>query len=92
MINSSSMLVISPELAMCELDGGAALINLASGSYFKLNGTAAKFCSLIEAPKTFAAVLEDMHAIYDVGKDILEPELIALVEAMSAQGLLSITD
>lgn len=87
-VRPSSIINASADVAACELDGGAALIDLKSGDYFKLNETAHFFWSLIGTPRSLKDIMTAMADHYDVDAAVLDADVRALVADLSQQGLI----
>ncbi|ESQ81412.1 hypothetical protein AEAC466_21520 [Asticcacaulis sp. AC466] len=73
----------------CELDGGAALLDLKSGSYFRLNQTGSFVWSLLESPRAFGELFDAMAGHFDVDAEILSQDLKALIGSLLERGLIS---
>jgi hypothetical protein len=73
----------------CELDGGAALLDLKSGSYFRLNQTGSFVWSLLDSPRAFGEVFDAMAGHFDVDAEILGRDLKSLVDSLVERGLIS---
>lgn len=91
-LNIEDNLVVkrAPQLAACELDGGSAVIDLTTGSYFKLNSSAAFIYSLLDAPKSFGAILSAMSDHFDAEDSVLDADLRQLVTQLTSEGLIVI--
>jgi len=76
-----------------EVGGEAVLLNLSSGTYFGLNDTGSMIWQLVDED---SASLEDIcDAIeeeYDVAREDVERDVLALVEELVEHGLLMVED
>ena len=76
-----------------EVVGEAVLLNLSSGTYFGLNDTGSMIWQLVDED---SASLEDIcDAIeeeYDVAREDVERDVLALVEELVEHGLLMVED
>lgn len=70
------------------LDGEAVLLDLASGKYLGLNAVATRTWELIGADKTLAEIRDALLAEFEVAREVLEQDLIDLLHAMRARGLI----
>lgn len=72
-----------------ELDGEAVLLNLDSGQYFGLNAVGTRIWQLLAEAGRPAAAVERMLAEFDVPRDELESDMLALIEQLAAKGLIA---
>src|ERR1700757_3024333 len=90
MISSSSIVVAARDQVSCDLAGEAVILNLKSGIYYGLNPVGARVWSLIQEPKTIAAVLDTLLEEYDVEPDRCENDLFLLLDDLTGRDLLEI--
>lgn len=85
-----SSVVAAPNQVSCDLAGETALLQLKSGVYFGLKDVGTLVWSLIQEPRSFAALRDAILKEYDVAPDRCERDLLALIEELSAAGLVEI--
>jgi coenzyme PQQ synthesis protein D (PqqD) len=66
---------------------GAVILTIGSGQLYTCNDTTAAFLGVVDGRRTFAEVVEDLHATFDVSRDALYRDLAELAETLVAQGI-----
>jgi pyrroloquinoline quinone biosynthesis protein D len=66
---------------------GAVILTIGSGQLYTCNDTTAAFLGVVDGKRTFAEVVEDLHAAFDVSRDALYRDLAELAEALMAEGI-----
>ena len=84
-------ITIPQDVLFRELDDEAVLLNLKTGIYFGLNPVATRVWQLLVAEGSLAQVLEVMLAEYEVGRDVLEQDLLELTRQLCTKGLIEVT-
>lgn len=79
---------ISEDVVFRELEGETVLLNLASGTYFGLDAVGTRLWQLLGEHQTLQPVFDHMLEEFDVDADTLRADIVALVERLSANGLL----
>ncbi|WP_240007228.1 PqqD family protein [Pseudaquidulcibacter saccharophilus] len=90
-INAETVVCASKDVVVCELDSGAALLDLKSGSYFNLNGTTNFIWANIAEPTKVASLTEKLLEQYDVKAEIIENDLIKILNDLSNFGLVEVS-
>lgn len=90
MIESSTLIQQSEDVVACDLDGGAALLDLKSGDYFRLNQTGSLIWSEISTPSSFSDLLKGFISRFDVEQSKLDLDLRAVLSIMVEKGLVVI--
>jgi len=88
--SDDSRITVSEDQVSCDLAGEAAILNLKNSVYYGLDPVGARVWSLIQEPKTFAEIRENLLNIYDVNRSQLESDLQALITQLAEQGLIDI--
>jgi hypothetical protein len=83
-------IVVSEDVLFRELDDEAVLLNLKTGIYFGLNPLGTRIWQLIVEERSLARVLEKVLHEYDVGRSVLETDLLALGRQLCSSGLAEI--
>jgi len=78
---------LSDEVVTREVGGEVMLLDLASGTYFGLNAVGGRFWQLLEDGKSPAEAREALLTEYDVSAEVLDADLEALLQELSANGL-----
>lgn len=73
------------------LENEAVLLDLKSGTYFGLNEVGARAWHLIVERGSLARVLEALAEEFDVEREIVERDLLALAAQLVARNLASVT-
>lgn len=73
-----------------ELQGEAVLLNVNSGVYFGLDAVATRIWQLLAEHKTLPEIATAITAAYDVTAERCQVDVLALVEQLEAQGLITI--
>jgi len=85
-LNSSCKI---PSTVMARTIGTETVIlDLASGTYFGLDPVGARMWQLMEQGKNFAQICDAMQEEYDVSRDVLEKDVLALAEALAEKNLI----
>lgn len=76
-----------------EVAGEAVLLNLASGTYFGLNDTGSMIWQMIdESSASLEEICDAIEEEYDVEREDIERDVLALVEELVEHGLLMLED
>jgi hypothetical protein len=89
-ISRESIVKVAGEQVSCDLAGEAVILSLTSGQYFGLNEVGARIWKLIQEPKSVEVVFEALLQDYDVTRDQLEREVLALLEKMAINQLIEL--
>ena len=91
-LSKNSIVAAAKEQVSCDLAGEAAILDLKSGQYYGLNSIGARIWSLIQEPHSISEVLHTLLEEYDVDALQCEQDLFALVQKLSASGLIEVQD
>lgn len=89
---SNLVVVAAKDQISRDLDGEAVILNMKSGIYCGLNEVGARIWQLIQEPTIAKGVLDTLIEEYDVEPDRCEREVLALLQEMSDNGLIEVTD
>lgn len=78
----------SPDVVSCKLDGGNALLDLTSSSYYRLNSTAATVWDCIGEGMNKRQIVEQLLIEYDVDHDQCAADVDAIVDSFLEAGLI----
>ena len=87
----ASSVRISDDAIFRELGDEAVVLDLASGTYFGLNGVALRIWQLIDRFGSLQAVRDALVNEFDVDAATATRDLSSLVHELSARGLVEIT-
>lgn len=81
----------SPDIVAREVGGETVLLDLAGGTYFGLNEVGGKIWAMLESgPHSLVDICAALLEEYDVTRDDLETDVLALAGDLQAQGLVTI--
>ena len=89
-ISARSTVVTAKEQLWCDLAGEAAILNLQNGVYYGLDPVGARIWNLSQTSRTVNEVRETLLNEYAVDPDRCEQDLLALLEALAAEGLIDV--
>ena len=75
-----------------ELDGESVLLNLATESYFGLDGIGTRMWAVLTSSPSVEAASETLLLEYDVEPERLRSELRAFVEKLEEAGLVDVSE
>jgi hypothetical protein len=86
----TTVIAVAPDQVSSDLAGEAVILNLKDGTYYGLNEVGARIWSLIQQPQTIGAVRDALMAEYTVDAERCERDLLTLLNAMAARGLIEV--
>jgi Coenzyme PQQ synthesis protein D (PqqD) len=91
-ITIESIVSVAADQVSCELEGEAAILNLASGAYHGLDPVGLAVWNLIASPIAVSQIVDTMITQYDVDRTRCERDLLALLAKLDERGLIQISD
>ena len=91
-IMGRSVIVVAKEQVSCDFAGEAAILNLKNGVYYGLDPVGARIWNLIQKPTTVNRVRDALLKEYSVEPDLCERDLLALLQKLTAEGLIEVKD
>lgn len=88
-VNLAMRLDVAPAVVTRGVGGEMMLLDLDSGSYFGLDPIGAEVWQAIEAGKPLAEACDALERQYDVAREQLERDVLALVGQLIEKGLVS---
>ncbi len=73
-----------------EIDGETVMMSIEEGNYYNLNSMGGRIWALIEQPMTVSALCETLRDEFEVEPAQCEAEVLAFLNALNADHLLSI--
>ncbi|HEX6292766.1 MAG TPA: PqqD family peptide modification chaperone [Herpetosiphonaceae bacterium] len=92
MISKYAIVVATKEQVSSELAGEAVILNLKNGMYYGLDPVGARIWTLIQQPRSVAALFEVILAEYDVDPGRCERDVLALLRDLAAAELIEVSD
>ncbi len=90
-LSEKTRVVVVRDQVACDVAEEVVVLNLASGVYYGLNPVGARVWSLIQQPRTFAEIRDQLLQEYEVESASLEADLRALLTELADQRLIEIT-
>ncbi len=88
-MNIADRLEVSPDVVAREVGGETMLLDLASGTYFGLDAVGSRVWQALEDGGSLTEACDKVAAEYDVARDQLESDVLALAGRLLEQGLVS---
>ena len=90
-ISRDSVVVVSSDQISADLAGEAAILHLSSGVYYGLDAVGARVWQLVHEPRSVAQIESTLVQEYDVEASQCLRDVLALLEALAAEGLVEVT-
>lgn len=88
MIEHTHRVYFASDVVVQVIDGEALVLKLQDETVFSLNDTGARIAQLLAAGHGTEEVVRMLCREYGASRDEVEPEVVALVQALRAKGLL----
>jgi len=89
-VNLTDAFNLSDDVVAREVGGETMLLDLASGTYFGLDPIGGHLWQVLEQGDTLAAACDQIAGKYDVAREVLEADMLALVSQLVEKRLLVI--
>lgn len=76
----------------CDLAGETTILNLKNGVYYGLDAVGTRIWNLLQNPCRVQEIRDVLLEEYDVTPERCESDLLTLLEKLSAEGLIEISD
>lgn len=90
LLTDTSLVTASEDVVSCPLDGGAALLDLHSRTYFSLNSVGSLVWDLLRSPMSISDIHKVLIARYEVEPDECYSDLALLLRQLADAGLVRI--
>jgi hypothetical protein len=80
----------SPRQVSTQLGSETVILGVERGQYFSLNEVGARIWELIQEPSSVEAICADLLGQYEVERATLEGDVLEILEALHAQGLVQV--
>ncbi|MCL6481113.1 MAG: PqqD family peptide modification chaperone [Firmicutes bacterium] len=91
-ISPQSVVCAANEQIFCELAGEATILNLKNGVYYGLDRVGTRIWTLLQQARRVQEIRDALLEEYEVTVERCERDLLALLEQLSAEGLIEIRD
>ena len=88
-MNIADRIDLSPDVVAREVGGETMLLDLSSGTYFGLDEVGGRVWQALEDGNSLAEACDRIEADFDVSRDQLEADVLALVGDLLEKGLVS---
>lgn len=92
MINADSVVKVSNDVVVQELDGEAVLLNMNSEIYFGLDKIGTRIWNLLQTHGDLGSVTQTLLNEYDIGEEALTTHLLEFIEKLDSKGLITIQE
>lgn len=86
-----SVVVAAKEQVSCSLGDESAILNMKNSVYYGMDAVGTRVWNLLRQPRSVREVCDTMLAEYDVERDRIERDLLALLAEMKGEGLIEVT-
>ena len=90
-ISFSDSVKVPDEVLISNLQDESVILNLESERYYGLDSVGTRFLSVLTASDSIEAAYNTLVQEYDVDRDVLRDDLLALVENLVTKGLVEVT-
>lgn len=88
-MNLDSKPICAPGVVTREVGGETMLLDLDSGTYFGLDAIGGRIWTALEDGLSLREACDIIAGEYDVGRDVLEADVVGLAGELAARGLIS---
>jgi len=89
-ISFSDRVTVPDEILISNLQDESVILNVNSERYFGLDNVGTRMLSVLSNSSSIEAACEVLAQEYDVDRQMLQHDLIALVESLLQQGLITV--
>lgn len=89
-MDARTRVVAARDQVSVEVEGEAVILSLADGVYYGLDPVGARVWTLLEEPRTVAELRDAVVAEWEVEAPAAERDLLALLDALAARGLVEV--
>ena len=91
-LSGQSVVVAAKDQVSCDLQGEAAILNLANGVYYGLDLIGAQVWTLLQQPRRVEEIRDAVLREYEVEPERCQSDLLALLERLQSEGLIEVRD
>ena len=89
-VTPDSIVVAAKDQVSCDLDGEAAVLNLATGIYYGLDKVGATIWQHIQTPSPVTSLCDALVTQYDVDAETAKSDLMNFLDEMMNEGLVEL--
>ena len=90
-ISFSDRVRVPDDVLVSRLQEESVILNLDSERYFGLDDVGTRFLSVLTSSESIEAAYQSLVDEYDVDREVLREDLIALIENLSQQGIIEVS-
>ena len=90
-ISFSDRVRVPDEVLISRLQEESVILNLDSERYFGLDDVGTRFLSVLTAAESIDAAYESLAEEYDVDREVLRQDLVALIQNLLQQGIIEVS-
>jgi hypothetical protein len=91
-LSVATTVVLAAGLVEAAVDGDVVALNIASSAFYGLNDTGTRIWEMLRKPTSIAAICGALTAEYAVDSELCEREVLALMEQLRAEGLITVVE
>lgn len=89
-LTNETILHFKDDAVAVSLEGEAVILDVASGTYFGLEGVGAFVCDRLQTPTTFGELVRSVVDVYEVDEPTCKADLVTLIADLRRAGLVSV--
>jgi hypothetical protein len=86
----TSSVKLTHDLVSAPIDGEVVILSVERGTYYGLDAIGTAIWQRLESPVRVDAICGDLAAKYDADRQTIERDVLALLESLLAEGLISV--
>ena len=91
MVSFSDRVRVPDDVLISRLQEESVILNLDSERYFGLDDVGTRFLSVLTNSESIEAAYQALLEEYDVDREVLRGDLVALIENLSQQGIIEVS-
>ena len=91
MVSFSDRVRIPDDVLISRLQEESVILNLDSERYFGLDDVGTRFLSVLTNSESIEAAYQALSEEYDVDRDVLREDLVALIQNLLQQGIIELS-
>ena len=89
-ISMQSTVCAAKNQVSCDLAGEAVILSLDQGMYYSMNPVGARIWSMIQMSISVKEIRDTIISEYEIGAEICEADLLAILEDLEREGLIEV--
>jgi hypothetical protein len=91
MVSFSDRVRLPDDVLISRLQEESVILNLDSERYFGLDDVGTRFLSVLTASDSIEAAYQSLAEEYEVDREVLRQDLVALIQNLQQQGIIEVT-